>query len=974
MKLPEVPFLESEIHSLIPARFHQVANQVPDRPALVTNSEVVSYFELDIISDKYAQAIRSLDRPKNSLFVILIEQGVTATAAILGVLKAGGSYIIFSPDTPVERLKVYWEDAAHPILLTNVNCRSIALEFAGSDQILNLDETIPDNAADSNALKPQQPDNMAAIFYTSGSTGQPKGVIWSHELILHTAFVNQQSYRIAPEDRILVLSAYGFGSNMTMNFAALLTGATLFQSSLFQQNLTTLVSQIIENKITILAMPQSGLLHQILGALKDPAQLKHVRLIILGGEDLDKQDIESFQKGLPRTTQLVYRLAGSETMLMRELKIDPSMQFPEGKIPVGYAVKDKELLLLSDEGENVPDGMVGEIAIRSRYLATGYWRQKDLTAKKFLKQPNALDKRIYLTGDLGRLNEQGQLEFMGRKDNMVKIRGFSVQLEAIELALQQLTTIEEAAVALKPGSRENRLIAYLIPRAETKKTVSELKSALGKKLPGHMIPSTFVWLDDFPRTATGKVDRNRLPLPAAQRPDLSTPYKAPNSELELKLASIWQKLLSLEQVGVEDNFFELGGDSLTALEMSLELEHHLSISLHKSFFQNPTISSLIQVIKSSDSQAPPREDHFQSSLSSKPDEGSKMRSPSRPISRVRKRIKNHKFSIADLSKGHRLIEELVAAYCVQMPFEEAQAWAVKWSRSSFVQQVFYRKRRTLFNEWLAVLSQGKIDLPGNFQLNLLNNIYFRLPKTISKEDKITIDVIKAYRSSPYPYWRSLGELIDTRSIQELEKIFPINGLKILKKAYQQGKGVILLSFHGTPRPGHLYPLARRLGIKRIPTISYKIPLRQSGRSSPKTLLSETDVATMNAEIAVYGQRKLKEGAIINFASDTEDVIGKTFRLSMGGRIYQMKAGFAEMALNTGALVLPFTRYCLPDGRVQMDIFPPLQVENGRREKQVESMLQIYVDFIEQCWRTHPEAISWTRMNRHLEQPSGEDHQ
>jgi amino acid adenylation domain-containing protein len=974
MKLSEVPFLKTEIHALIPVRFRQVVDQVPGCPALVTNSEVVSYSEMDATSDKFAQTILSLGRPKNSLFAILIEQGVTSIATILGVLKAGGSYIIFSPDTPIERLKVYWEDAAHPILLTNANCRSIALEIAGSDQILNLDESIPDIGADSSELKIQQPEEMACIFYTSGSTGQPKGVIWSHELILHTAFVNQQSYQISPEDRILVMSAYGFGSNMTMSFAALLTGATLVQSSPFQHNLTALVSRIIENKITILAMPQTGLLHQILDAIEDSAQLKNVRLIILGGEDLYKQDIESFQKALPGTTQLVYRLAGSETMLMRELKIDSSTELRNGKIPVGYAVKDKELLLLSDKGENVPGGMVGEIAIRSRYLATGYWRQKDLTTRKFLKQPDTPDQRIYLTGDLGRLNKQGQLEFLGRKDNIVIIRGFSVQLEAIEVALQSMTAVEEAAVAIKPRSSENRLVAYLIPRAGTKKTVSELKSILGKKLPGHMIPSAFVWLDEFPRTATGKVDRNRLPLPTAQRPDLSTPYKAPNSDLELKLTSIWQTLLELEQVGVEDNFFELGGDSLSALEMSLELERQLSTSIPLIFFRNPTISSLIQLIKSSDSQVSTGEDHFHSSYSNKPQKGTKHRRSSHFITRLNKRIKNHKFSLEDLSKGHRLIEELAAGYFVQMPFEEAQAWAVKWSRSSFVQHVFYRRRRTLFNKWLDVLSQGKNDLPGNFQLNLLNNMYFRLPKTISKEEKDTIDVIKAYRSSPYPYWRSLGELIDTSSIQELNKIFPINGLKILEKAYQQGKGVILLSFHGTPRPGHLYPLARRLGIKRIPTISYQIPLRQSGHRNIKTLLTESAVSTMNAEIAVYGQRKLKEGAIINFASDTDDIIGKTFRLSMSGRIYQMKAGFAEMALNTGAAVLPFTRYCLPDGRVKTDFFPPLQVEKGNRDKQVESMLHNYVDFIEQSWRAHPEAMSWTRMNRHLEHPSSEDHQ
>lgn len=184
----------------------------------------------------------------------------------------------------------------------------------------------------------------------------------------------------------------------------------------------------------------------------------------------------------------------------------------------------------------------------------------------------------------------------------------------------------------------------------------------------------------------------------------------------------------------------------------------------------------------------------------------------------------------------------------------------------------------------------------------------------------------------------------------------------------------MVSYHGTPHAGGFIPLTRMLGIETIPTVSYLIPMRQSGLDNRRDQISDAAASTLNAEIALYGQKQLQEGGIISYFSDTDDSRGRTYKVSMAGRAYQMKAGLAEMALNTGAAIVPFTRYCLPDGRIQTEFFSPLQPVGRERQDQVEKVIFSYGEFIEQNWRTHPEAVSWSKIKRHLQFPLSDERQ
>jgi acyl carrier protein len=263
-------------------------------------------------------------------------------------------------------------------------------------------------------------------------------------------------------------------------------------------------------------------------------------------------------------------------------------------VPVGYAVKDTEVLLLDDDGNQAGVNEVGEIAVRSRYLSPGYWRKPDLTQAAFSSNTNGGDLRVYRTGDLGRMMSDGCLVHLGRKDFQVKIRGHRIELAEIEMALFSLGAIKETVVVARedrPGDK--RLVAYLVARSNPAPTVSAVRRALVEKLPDHMIPSAFVFLDALPQTTTGKVDRKALPPPSRKRPELETALVLPRTPVESALANIWSGVLGLDQVGADDNFLDLGGNSLAAIQVISRVIATFGVDLPlRSLFESSTLGEM----------------------------------------------------------------------------------------------------------------------------------------------------------------------------------------------------------------------------------------------------------------------------------------------------------------------------------------------------------------------------------------------
>jgi acyl-coenzyme A synthetase/AMP-(fatty) acid ligase/acyl carrier protein len=433
-------------------------------------------------------------------------------------------------------------------------------------------------------------------LYTSGSTGQPKGVIQNHRNGLHDITLWTKSFHICPDDRLTLL-AFETGQAIKTIYSAVLNGAALYPRDIKVEGVANLATWLIQEEITMY-FSGAALFRYFLDTLSGEENFPKLRLIRLSSEQVSKRDVEGYKKHFCCDCILINALSSNEVGTFREYWIDKESHIASSTVPVGYAVEDKELLLLDDAGQEVGYESIGEITVRSCYLSPGYWRRPDLTRDKFLPDPNGGDERTYLTGDLGRMAADGCLFHLGRQDFRVKVRGYAVEVSEIEMALLEHAAIKEAAVIGEEiSSGDRRLVAYFVPNGQPSATVAELRNFLKDRLPDYMIPSAFVVLSALPLTPNGKVDRLGLPDPGGTRPKLDTLFVAPRTAIEEELAGIWAEVLSLDPVGIHDNFYELGGHSLAATRVVSRVLKRFQLELSlQSLFRSPTVAEMAVMI------------------------------------------------------------------------------------------------------------------------------------------------------------------------------------------------------------------------------------------------------------------------------------------------------------------------------------------------------------------------------------------
>jgi thioesterase domain-containing protein len=381
--------------------------------------------------------------------------------------------------------------------------------------------------------------------------------------------------------------------------AAFLNGASLFPFDLRLSGGLPLARWLIQEQITLYHSVPT-VFRQMAAALTDQEEFLHLRAINLSGAPMSRNDVERYKNHFSPHCTLLHMMGATETGWMRGYFINKATEITGTAVPVGYAIADKEVSLIGDNGRKVSFNEIGEITVKSRYLSVGYWRKPDLTSAKFLPDPTSGDERTYLTGDLGRLLPDGCLEHLGRKDFQVKIRGHRIELGEIEALLLAQDNVREAAVVKQElaGEGNERLVAYIVPAKRPVPTIAELRHALRAKLPDYMVPTTFVFLDDLPLTPNGKVDRNALPKPDQSRAELATALVQPRTAVEKKLAKIWAPLLGLVMVGIYDNFFDLGGNSLLGSELTDKIEKAFDIHITPAaLFQAPTIAQLAGILR-----------------------------------------------------------------------------------------------------------------------------------------------------------------------------------------------------------------------------------------------------------------------------------------------------------------------------------------------------------------------------------------
>ncbi|AFZ23898.1 acyl-CoA synthetase (AMP-forming)/AMP-acid ligase II [Cylindrospermum stagnale PCC 7417] len=590
-------FKKVDIEQSLASRFEEQVSKYPQSVAVKTQTETLTYEQLNNNANILAKSILSLRGEKQEVIVILLEKSASYITTILGILKTGKIFVPLDASFPLERLAYILADSQAVLIVTNNQNLTLASKLAVNGcQIFNIDD-IEHNIYPKNPTIKIVPDTPAYIIYTSGSTGKPKGVVQSHRNALHYCMNDTNTLLISPEDRVIFLySCSALGGILCICYT-LLNGASLYSFNVKEEGLSNLVDWLIQEEITIYHS-FATLFRHFVDTLTGREQFPKIRLVKLGGEATLQRDVELYKKHFSANCILYASLGATETGTFRNFIVEQDTQIKNSTVPIGYAVEDMDIVLLDEAGVEVKNG-VGEIAVKSKYLALGYWQKPELTNAVFIPDCQGGSERIYRTGDLGRIEADGCLVHMGRKDFQVKIRGFRIEVTEIEMALFNTGAIKEAVVVAREDIPEDkRLVAYIVPKQQPVPTTRELRQYLQNKLPDYMVPSAFVFLNALPLTPNGKIDRLALPAPNLAQPEMTATFVAPRDDLECQLTEIWEKVLGIEPIGVKDNFFELGGHSLLAVRLFAEIELKFAKKLPlAALFPFDTVEAIAQIIR-----------------------------------------------------------------------------------------------------------------------------------------------------------------------------------------------------------------------------------------------------------------------------------------------------------------------------------------------------------------------------------------
>jgi amino acid adenylation domain-containing protein len=967
-----ISFEKTEIEGTLGARISRLAGIIPGNTAVCAADGSLSFAELDRLSNELASRIIARRGPSPEPVALLLDQGAGSILAMFGIMQAGKSAVVLAPDFPVNRLREIWTDADKPLIVTEPKYQRLADEITGGSGG-RLDLHSPPEGTNAPSPAPIGPDPAAQLLYTSGTTGEPKGVVTSHRVLLHTAWDHFHRYRCTEDDRAVLIASHGFGASVVQSIYTLLDGVTLHLVTGNQLGIDRLTDYLRREAITILVLPSFALLQQQSAGMTERIFLPDLRLVMIGGGELRREDLQRFREFFPKDVEFSFRMASSEALTISEMRIAPETQLIWEKIPVGRMINDKELLLLDENRQPVAPGETGEIAIRSRYLADGYWRRPEMTSAKFLADPDGGSRRICLTGDMGRLLPDGLLEHAGRKDNLVRVRGFSVQLDMVGRALEGLPGVKEAAAAAIPFSDGgNRLIGYVVASGQDKPAVQSLRNGLAAVLPPQMIPASFVFLESLPRTVSDRLDRQALPPPGTGRPDLITPFAAPRNEFEKTLCALWAEIIRLDRVGIDDDFFLLGGDSLLAMHMVLRVEEKMKRRTPSAFFRKPTIRQLTELwtaeAGSSNSPAAVAEDPTSGSGSRSRRKGA----GKQPRFRRRYQSRNTIVGPRSIRLQKRIPRLAVELATLQLSYPQGIRWISGWCGSPSVLRTFYPAETGLFHRWVESLG-GCPDSPAD-ALNacVLNNILWstRFKRTIHYlEDE---SFLESMRRSSARFHRDLARIIAESPAEALERFFHAEGMELVQEALRQGRGVILVSYHGAVNRFANAVLPVRLGLPTIPTLSLSHGMKLTRRNATGSKPAVNEKAIM-ANVAIEGLRILKQGGVVQIAPDIGYDAADGVPLDIGRYHFLVRPGFAELAMAADAAVIPWFSTRRISGRIDMRFYPPLDpgAPSADPSARTADMLRQYGAFVENTWKLAPESLLWEVIDTHMNRPLAE---
>jgi amino acid adenylation domain-containing protein len=564
--------------------------QAPEAVAVIAGNCELSYRELDERSNRLARHLQSLGVKPDTLVGVAMGRSETLAVSLLAILKAGGAYVPLDPAYPQDRLSFIIEDSGMPVLLTAAETRARLPLDHGRFTIVDAgDSSIALHSTQAVASRAVA-HNLAYVIYTSGSTGKPKGVMIENRNVVNfftgmdLAIGCNPGVWLAVTSISFDISALELLWTLTRGFTVVLHGDEGYQ---------TVADEIARHHVTHLQMTPS-LARMLTLDRRAFAALGSLRQMLLGGEAVPASLIHHLRQVFKGEIHNMYGPTET-TIWSTTCRVEEEVG---NSVSIGRPIANTQVYLLDAQLNPVPAGEVGELFIGGDGLARGYWNRPDLTADRFLTVPSLSRQRIYRTGDLARFLPDGNIEFLGRADYQIKLRGHRIEPGEIEALLEECPGVRQAVIVLREDREgDKRLVAYLVAELTGPEAAAVLRSTLEAKLPDYMVPSSFVFLAALPLTDNGKIDRKallKLPPPAlAMVPDAAQPASGPANEIERLIARVWQEALGVSAIGMNDNFFDLGAHSLTLAEVQARLQDAWGREVALlDLFQYTTVSTL----------------------------------------------------------------------------------------------------------------------------------------------------------------------------------------------------------------------------------------------------------------------------------------------------------------------------------------------------------------------------------------------
>jgi amino acid adenylation domain-containing protein len=574
-----------------------ISHQARENPGQIAlgGSSMLTYGELDDRANQLAHRLKESGVAANTVVAVCVRRSPLAALASLAVMKAGAAYLPIDPNCPRERLSFILSDSRAPIVLSESTVADKLPEGNWRRLLLDREDLA---GGTPRALEATEvcPDHLAYVIYTSGSTGTPKGVEITHANLLNLVCWYQKAFAVTPDDRASQVTSLGFDAAVAELWPQLAAGASVFFTPEEARNSPELLRDwLIDQEINIAFAPTA--LAERLIALDWPL-ITRLRLLLTGADTLHHYP----RPGLPFA--LINNYGPTETTVMATSGhvVAPEAADAEQPPPIGRPIDGAEIYILDESLNPVTRGEIGELCIGGAGVGRGYVNSPELTANKFVPDPfmNNPGARLYRTGDRARWLPDGQIEYIGRLDNLIKIQGYRIEPNEIVGALNKHPAIQaSAAVARQDGMENSRLVAYIVlNKAQSRPTVTELRELLRSRLPAYMMPAVFVVMPDLPVNSNGKLDREALPPPVTGNVLPDENYLAPRTVLEEKLSALVANLLGVAQVGVNDNLFLIGGHSLFGTQLIARIRDNFGVELSlRSVFESPTPALLAQEIE-----------------------------------------------------------------------------------------------------------------------------------------------------------------------------------------------------------------------------------------------------------------------------------------------------------------------------------------------------------------------------------------